>query len=179
MLSLGWWGKEKNVGQSLRPGSPRGSWITAKNRSLIGDAAGGKEGKEILWVFFSFCHSLPLAGPDWKPATKGAGKRAFGCQLLRVRRGEDWYKHRVNSLHLEARFYGKYLSLSNRITAYVKTAQYRKYPGATVGFVHLKSTPQREIEGRCLPWTCISHSHPSSSTFHLPPFPSPPHLRLG
>lgn len=130
---------------------------------------------------FSLLSAIPS---HWQDLTgsqqlKGLENRAFGCQLLRVKRGEDWYKHRVNSLHLEARFYGKCLSLGNRITAYVKTAQYRKYPGGTVGFVHLKSTPQREVEGQCLPWTCISHSHPSSSTFHLPPFPSPPHLRLG
>lgn len=87
VLSLRWWGKGRKCGAKPQARITRGSWITAKNRSIVGDAAGGKEkqNKKILWFFFAFCHSLPLAGPDWKPATKEVGK-----QSLQVSTPQSW-----------------------------------------------------------------------------------------
>lgn len=90
---------------------------------------------------------------------------AFGCPLSELER-----RGLVQAVSASLAFGGQILwkrpVFKQCITACVKTPQYRKCPEATVGFVHLRSTPQRNW-GK-MPALDLYFSFPSLF-LHFPP----------
>lgn len=164
VLSLGWWGKGRKCGAKPKARVTQRKLNHSKEQEPCRWCS-WRHRRQRNTLFFLFFLPFTPIGRTWLEASNQTSWKTEASGVNPSELGEDWYKQWVPRLHLEARFYGKDLSLSNE-SQRVKTPQYRKYPEAAVGFVHLKSTPQRNW-GK-MPALDLYFSFPSLF-LHFPP----------